>query len=553
MGHVQDKLKKSIAEAAAAPVDQVKLEHPAVEEHEDYSTNIALVLKGGRKLAEEISGRIEKGDLIEKVEIAGPGFINIRLKNEYLIGEREKVVEEKEAYGGSDLGKGKKVVVEYSSPNIAREFSVGHLRSTIIGQSLYNIYKLLGYEVIGDNHLGDWGTQFGKLMYMINEKRDEDLTLEKLQVWYVEFHQLAKERPELEAEGQKWFKRLEDGDARARDLWRKCVDISLAEFERIYKLLGVSIDNSYGESSYEGLMPEVIEEAKEKKVAKLSEGAWVIEVPGEEAPLILVKSDGGTTYATRDLATVKFRRKKWDPELMIYEVGGEQSLHFRQIFAAAQMLGYVRDGTSLIHTKHGLYLAPDGKKFSTRQGKTVKLEEVLEEAIDRAKKLGSETKEGATAVGIGAIKYFDLLHNVQSDIVFDWGKVMNLEGNSGPYLQYTFARTQSVLAKTQMSNVKCQIKNDLNYTLNTEELHILRYLYRFPEVVEEAARRYSPNLICNYLYELAQKFNTFYNQHSILSADNDYTKKFRLNLTKAVGQILKNGMGLLGITALEKM
>ena len=284
---------------------------------------------------------------------------------------------------------------------------------------------------------------------MIDNRRDKEITLENLQAWYVEFHELAKEKPELEEEGRKWFKLLEDGEEKARGMWKQCMEISLSEFDRIYSLLGVKIDNAYGESFYEGMMPRVIDEAKNKGVAKLSEGAWVIEIPGEPAPLILVKSDGGTTYATRDIATVLFRQEKWDPEKVIYEVGGEQTLHFRQVFKAAQLLGYVTDINSLIHTKHGLYLAPDGKKFSTRGGKTIRLENVLLEAVERAKKMGSDNETGARAVGIGAIKYFDLMHNIQSDIVFDWEKIMNLEGNSGPYLQYTYARTQSVLAKSE--------------------------------------------------------------------------------------------------------
>ena len=542
---VRGRLLKIIASAAGVDEGQVKLEHPEVEEHGDYSSNVALTLKGGRQLAEVIAEKIKPDEVVERVEVAGPGFINIKLREEFFIGELDRMDEN---YGSSDIGRGKRVVVEYSSPNIAREFGVGHLRSTIIGQALYNFYQFLGYEVIGDNHLGDWGTQFGKLLYMIDQKRDDELSLEKLQSWYVEFHQLAKEKPGLEEEGRKWFKRLEDGESVARELWRKCMEISLAEFERIYRLLGVKIDNVYGESFYENLMPEVIAEAKKKKVARLSEGAWVIKIPGESAPLILVKSDGGTTYATRDLATVKFREEKWHPELVIYEVGGEQTLHFRQVFKAAQMLGYVPNVDSLIHTKHGLYLAPEGRKFSTRGGRTIKLEEVLMEAVDRAKKLGNETKDGAKAVGIGAIKYFDLMHNIQSDIVFDWEKVMNLEGNSGPYLQYTFARTQSVLAKSQIQNSKLQ-----NPSPNKEELAILRWIYRFPEVVEEAARRYAPNLVCTFLYELAQRFNTFYNQHSILSADSPSVISFRLGLTKAVGQVLKNGLTLLGIEALERM
>jgi len=251
------------------------------------------------------------------------------------------------------------------------------------------------------------------------------------------------------------------------------------------------------------------------------------------------------------------RKKDWQPVVkMIYEVGIEQTLHFQQVFEVAKQLKLVDMGVELYHTRHGLYLNVDGKKFRTREGGVVKLEKVLDEAIDRAKKLGSETREGAKAVGIGAIKYFDLMHNVQSDIVFDWEKVMNMDGNSGPYLQYTYARTQSVLVKSQIPNPKSQINSNSqlpSYNPNKEELAILKWIYRFPEVVEEAAVRYSPNLVCNFLYELAQRFNTFYNQHSILSAGDDELIVFRLRLTTAVGEVMKNGLLMLGIQPLKKM
>ena len=279
---------------------------------------------------------------------------------------------------------------------------------------------------------------------------------------------------------------------------------------------------------------------------------------------MLLKSDGGTTYATRDLATVKFRQARWHPDLVIYEVGAEQALHFRQVFAAAEMLDYVSDRHSLIHTKHGLYLDTDGKKFATRKGKTIKLEEVLNEAIERAKKLGNSDTPTAQAVGIGAIKYFDLLHSVHSDIIFDWDKIMALDGNSGPYLQYTYARTRSVLAKANNAPSDLPLKSSHWLTsravrggrqgeLYSEELAVLRWIYRYGEVVEEAATRYAPNLVCNFLYELAQRFNSFYNKCSILSAQYSEQKEFRLAMTKSVGEVLKSGLNLLGIEALEHM
>ena len=555
MQSVKAHLLSVIARAAGVEPGQIHLEHPEVENHGDYSSNIALILKGGRPLAEKIAGVITPDEIIEKAEVAGPGFVNIWLQKSYLVKELQRVLKENDGYGRSDDGKGKRVIIDYSAPNIAKRFGIGHLRSTIIGQAIYNLHRYLGYEVIGDNHLGDWGTQFGKLLYMIDREKPVELSLDLLEELYIRYHQQAESDKGLEEEARKWFRKLEEGDAIARELWKKCVDVSMGEFNRIYKLLGVRIDESYGESFYENKMGEVIEEAKAKGIARQSEGAWVIETPGIDAPLMLVKSDGGTTYATRDLATLKFRQKKWQPKKIIYEVGGEQTLYFRQVFAAARLLGYADKETELVHTRHGLYLSAGGKKFSTRKGDSIKLEEVLEEAIERARKLGNTDQ--AAVVGIGAVKYFDLMHQVQSDIVFDWEKIMNLEGNSGPYIQYTFARTQSVMGKVQNFSY-----NELSLyegQLHPEEETIIRWVYKFSEVVEESAGRYAPNLLANFLYELAQRYNTFYNKHSILTpqggteAELQRIRLFRLLLTEATGQVLKNGLNLLGIQAPERM
>lgn len=556
--HLQELIYKAVCEIAGVcvPAHLIPIEHPELEGHGDYSTNIALVMYKDVKskfetpldLAKKIVAQIKVGEELEKIEVAGAGFINFTLSPKYLTNVLAEISKHSEGFGASEEGQGKTVVVEYSSPNIAKPFGIGHFSSTIIGQALYNLYKFLGYKVIGDNHLGDWGTQFGKLMYMIDRAKTDDYSIENLEKLYVEFHKLTEADPTLEDEGRKWFKKLEDKDPAARAIWEKCVELSMAEFQRIYDLLDVKIDNAHGESFYEDLMPQVIAEAKQKGITHQSEGAWIIDIPGEKTPLMLVKSDGTTTYATRDLATVKYRKENWQPDLVIYEVGAEQTLHFRQIFAAAQMMGYVTDIHSLVHTRHGLYLDTDGKKFSTRKGKTIKLEEVLNEAIERASKLGSADKASAKAVGIGAIKYFNLMHSVQSDVVFDWEKIMTLEGNSGPYLQYTFARTQSVIKKSAGDKGA-----QGEYQPNPEEIAILRWIYRFEEIVAESAHRYSPNILSQFLYELAQRFNTFYNKHNILQADSESAKDFRLNLTSAVGQVLKNGLNLLGIKAPESM
>ena len=352
--------------------EDVVLEHPEDFAHGDYSTNIALKVPSPKfqvkfDLANEIANAIrEQGlpDFIAKIEVAPPGFINLWLQNEYLINQLLEVLKKREKYGSSKLGKGKTMVIDYSSPNIAKPFGVGHLRSTIIGQAIYNLYKFLGWRTIGDNHLGDWGTQFGKLIVAIRrwaKKPVSQLTVEDLEELYVKFHQQASKKLQLEDEARQWFKKLEEGDREARKIWKTCVEVSLKEFERVYKLLGIKIDYALGESFYEDKMPEVLKIAARKKIAKKSQGALVIDL--SEAglpPAMLLKSDGATTYLLRDLATIWYRKRRWQPDLYIYEVGADQKLHFQQLFLAAEKLGLGKL-SQFVHVPHGLIRFEEGK------------------------------------------------------------------------------------------------------------------------------------------------------------------------------------------------
>lgn len=567
---IADQIKKVLIDVTRIKNPQV--EFSSNEKFGDYSSNIAL--KNKDLNIDEIVEKISKAchsvvnnlDLPFTAEKVGR-FINFKLNNDILIGNLMQIDSQKEDYGKSKIGKKKTVIVDYSAPNIAKPFGIGHLRSTVIGQAIYNLYKYLGYTVIGDNHLGDWGTQFGKLLYMIDKTKTNDLSIENLEKMYVEFHTLAKDNPKLEASAREWFKKLEDNDTKARTIWKQCINISLNEFQRIYDLLGVKIDEAYGESFYEEEMKEMLKNPDIIKYLEIGENnSRIVKLPNIKTPLMFLKSDGGTTYATRDLATLQFRQNKFKPNIVIYEVGIEQKLHFEQVFASAKLLKLIDDDCELIHTAHGLYLAPDGKKFSTRKGKTIKLEEVLTEAIDRARKLGQKEDQPAYAeatarqVGIGAIKYFDLMHSVQSNVIFDWEKIMNMEGNSGPYIQYTIARCNSVVEKNHkikksknQNNLK--IKNlelKINNPLSGEEENLLRKLAQFQEVIVIAAKTYSPNVLCNYLYELASKFNTFYNKYRILDSEEEKLI-LRLRLTSATAQVLKNGLKLLGIGSPEKM
>src|SRR4030042_1123181 len=312
-----------------------KLEATENPDFGDYSSNVALQSGSPKEKAEEIVGKLKiNKDLdkfVEQVEVAGPGFINLWLKKEVLVDNLRQIGTERGRYGTTDLGKGKTVIIDYSSPNIAKPFGIGHLRSTIIGQALYNLYAAIGYTVIGDNHLGDWGTQFGKLLYMIKLKNITDFDIAKLEELYVEFHKLAEADDALEEKAGEWFKKSEEGDGEAKSIWQKCVEASMEEFDRVYKLLGVKIDFAFGESYYESEMKQIMEDPIFKKhLSKGDDGALIINLAKEgiKVPLMFLKSDGATTYATRDLATIKFRVRKWDPDIMIYEVGAEQSLHF---------------------------------------------------------------------------------------------------------------------------------------------------------------------------------------------------------------------------------
>ncbi|PIS21314.1 arginine--tRNA ligase [candidate division WWE3 bacterium CG08_land_8_20_14_0_20_41_15] len=520
-------------------------------------------------LAESINNSISKGGLpsLSKVEAVMPGFLNFFLSADFYLSELNLVLKEKEKFGSSKIGAGKRVVIDYSAPNIAKPFGIGHLRSTVIGQSLYNIYKFSGFSVVGDNHLGDWGTQFGKLIYAIKTWGDaQEIAknpISELTRLYVLFHEEAQKNPSLEDEGRAWFKKLEDGDKEALTLLKQCTDWSMKEYDRVYDLLGVKIDYAYGESFYQDKMGEIVELAKKKGLAKESEGALVVFFDeGEKmSPLILQKSDEASTYATRDLATIKFREKEFGPlERIIYEVGSDQLLHFRQLFLVAKLLGLAK-GTELIHVAHGMMRFKDGK-MSTRSGKTILLDEVLSGAVERARKIVEskspdistrEKEEIAKTVGIGAIKYNDLAQDPKTEVLFDWGKVLNLEGNSGPYLQYTYARAKSVLRKSNGYLVLGTGKNKLkDISLSPDEHNILRHVVKYPMVVTSAAECYSPNLIANYLFELASLFNAFYNNVSISKSEGE-TRDFRLALTEAVSIILKSGLGLLGIEVLERM
>ncbi len=595
---LQDTISTALKELNIPVPAELHFEHPANSAFGDYSSNVAMVVlgkkrqdvstikdsalstyKSPRELSEAIVGQLtlqlqksENKD-IKSITVAGPGFINFTFSDEFLIHQATELTQDTQK-GIENTGHSQAVVVEFSSPNIAKPFTVGHLRSTIIGDAVANLLEVTGHKVFRDNHLGDWGTQFGKQIYAIKAwGNEEDLDksaepVKDLVNLYIKFHQEAETKPELEEEGRKWFKKLEEGDPEARRLWQKCIDWSLKEFKRIYGTLGVTFTenngNGYGESFFEDKMGEVISELKSKKLLSDSQEAQVVFYPDEKyPPLMIIKKDGATLYATRDLATDKFRLNHYGADVkVINEVGAEQSLYFQQLYELERMLGWYKPGQR-IHVKHGHFRFND-KKMSTRKGNVIWLNDVLVEAEKRAAALATEkeAKNDASTnaiIGIGALKWNDLKRSSVLEVVFDWDEMLALQGNSGPYMQYAYARCMSVLSKAKAQGILNEPfpwqDSMEGYQLNEEEKAVLRLLYRFNEVVQQAATELAPHHLATYLFELAQSYNAFYNKHSILGKNGagDEHTELRLLLTQCTADVIHKGLELLGIKTLEKM
>lgn len=593
-----------------------QIDTPTDLSHGDYTTNVALIAakeigKPPRALAEEIVSTINKqlSTLkLEKVDVAGPGFINFWVTKEALLGNLIRHAGENPTAGAEDtrmtlpnIGKGKTVIVEFSSPNIAKPFTIGHLRSTIIGDAIANLLEAVGYAVKRDNHIGDWGTQFGKQMYAIKTWGDEaaieqsENPVKALVDLYIKFHEEAEKNPQLEDAARDWFKKLEDGDPEARRLWEKCIAWSWKEFAQIYDVLNVHFTENngrgYGESFFEDKMQPVIAELTAKDMLREGkEGASMVFFPDDSKlpPLMILKKDGTTLYSTRDLATDKFRLEKYGKDItIINEVGAEQSLYFQQLYMLESMLGWY-EKRQRVHVKHGLYRFKD-EKMSTRKGNVIWLEEVLEEAQKRAFALSKreipaskeaksfstddisigknsetarehkmnigEINKTARQIGIGALKWNDLKRSSHEDIVFDWETILSMEGNSGPYMQYTYVRTQSVLRKAEEAEGLGQSAEGREFmaeSMEPEEVLLLRLLYKFDETIIDAAEKYSPNILCLYLFTVAQQFNVFYQASPILKAS-DEKREFRLALTSATGVVIKKGLSLLGIKTPKRM
>ena len=561
---------KSLHNAAKAAgfevqLDQIQLDKTKTLDHGHFATNLAMILvkKVGqtpRELAQSIVDNLDS-NLIQKAEVAGPGFINLFIEQKFYTENCHQLIKKAEFL--LKIDEEKTIVIDTSHPNIAKPMGVHHLMSTIIGESIKHIYSQQGWKVIGDNYLGDMGTQFGKLMYAIkvwgNQEQIEKDPITELQKLYVKFHNEAEDDESLDDEGRSEYKRFEDGDMEARKMWEKIVRWSLAEIQPLYDRLGVQFDVMHGESFYEDKMAPLLEKGRKEGVIIDGEGgAWIVPAQDpEDIPVLLKKSDGATLYATRDVARIKYWEDTWHPDLMVNVVDQAQAFYFKQLFYAQEKLHLTH--AENIHVSFGRMSFKDGK-MSTRKGNIILLNEVLDEAEQRAFKLVKEKAQGlneieekelARKMGINSVKYSILSPSRTTNIVFDWGKMLSFEGNSAPYLMYTLARAKSVLRKPGMT-----VKEVENYELQAEtdaERQVILQLMMYPDVLSRAVEEFKPNHVANYLYQLAQDYNHFYSGNSILKAENEALKKSRLLMTATAVQVMELAFEALGLESLERM
>ena len=544
----------SVEDAAAA------VEIPAKKEMGDFAYPCFRLAKVFRKappmIAAELIEKIEKPAFIAKMQVVG-AYINFFVdKSVYAEQVLSAVLEQKESYGKSDMGAGKTVVIDYSSPNIAKPFHVGHLRSTVIGNAIYKIHEELGYHCEGINHLGDWGTQFGKLIVAYKKWGSKE-AVEKDGIQELKFHDEAEKHPELKMddEARLWFVKMQEGDEEALTLWKWFYDISIKEFERVYEMLGVKFDAYTGESFYNDKMDAVVQELKDKNLLKESEGAMIVDLEDKNMPpCLIIRKDGGTLYATRDITAALYRKKTYNFDKCIYLTALDQNLHFAQWFEVIHKMGYdwYKD---LIHVPFGL-VSLDSGKLSTRHGHVVLMEDLLNQACAETKRIIEEKnpnlenkEEIAKQVGIGAVIFNDLYNTRIKDVVFSWERMLNFDGETGPYVQYTHARACSILKRAGEPDF-----SDIHFEALSDEasLDVCKLLEAFPDKIKDAAAKLEPSVVTRHLVAIAQAFNKFYHDNPILSSEPE-VRQARLAVVFSVKTVLKKGLALLGIEAPEQM
>ena len=549
----------------------------------DYQSNALMSLAKARKmnprqLATDVLAKLDVSEICEKVEIAGAGFLNFRLKNSELIKTLESATRGEHLFFDK-FSQPKTVVIDFSSPNVAKPMHVGHIRSTGIGDALQRTLRLLGHKIISDNHIGDWGTQFGKLLLgwktILNRAELERGAIAELERLYKIINAECDANPARLEEAKSELVKLQAGDAENISIWKEMIALSQKQFDEIYSRLGVKFNVTLGESFYNPQLGEVVSDLLAKKIARESEGAagvfsdgnlppkedpFLVNRDGEWVadPALVRKSDGGFNYMTTDLATIDYRLKKWSPDEIVYVVDDRQSPHFKKLFLSfARWQPDAAKKVKLVHVGFGKILGEDGKPFKTRSGDTVKLGKLLDEAEERAFKIVSEKspelpeeqrKEIARVIGLGAVKYADLLPNRQSDYIFSWDKMLALQGNTAPYLQYAYARIRSIFRKVESRNTNAEIK-----LAAPEELTLAKHLLNFGLSLEAVAEEFRPNYLCNFLFELAGKFTSFYENCPVLKAEDETTCNSRLALCNLTARVLKQGLETLGIETVEQM
>ena len=539
------------------------IEVPPNKEMGDFAFPCFRLAKVFRKapnmIAADLAESIEAKDEISKVMPLG-GYVNFFVNKSQLAENVIKdVLTKKENYGHSDLGQGKAVVIDFSSPNIAKPFHIGHIRTTVIGNALYKIYDSQGYNVVRVNHLGDYGTQFGKLIVAFklwgSKEAVEANPIPELLKLYIQFHDEAEKKPEMEDEARAWFTKLENGDEEAKALWQWFRDESLKEFARVYDLLDIEFDSYAGESFYSDKMDTVIEQIKEKGLLQESQGTNVVDLEEYNMPPALItKNDGSTLYMTRDLAAAIYRKNTYDFDKCIYVVGSQQALHFQQLFKVLELMGF-EWSKDLIHVPFGMVALEEGT-MSTRKGRVVFLEDVLKQAIEKTKETvlsknpnAKNVDEISKQVGVGAVVFQELSNSRVKDYTFSWERTLSFEGETGPYVQYTHARCCAVLRKANE-----EVTTDINYDLlsDGDAAEVLKVIGSFNKSILSAMRRNEPHIVTRFVLDLAQAFNKFYHDNPILVEDEEL-RKARLALVAGTRQTLENGLGILGMHAPERM
>ena len=569
-------IEKALPEEAGLTKEQVSeiVEVPQDSKMGDYAFPCFRLAKALRRspqdIAKDLAEKIAGGEIFDKVEPVN-AYVNMFVaKGDMSKSTLSAVIGKDRGYGTSDMGEGKTVIVEYSSPNIAKPFHIGHIRSTVIGHSIYKIYEALGYKMVRINHLGDYGTQFGKMISAYrrwgNKEDVEREPIKTLLEYYTKFHEEAEKDPSLEEEAREIFAKLEKGEPEEMELWQWFRDESLKEFSRVYEMLGIEFDSYAGESFYSDKMPRHEKELEESGILQESRGAKIVDLEDKGLGVALIKkSDGSSIYITRDIAAAIYRKETYDFYKNIYVVASQQSLHFQQLFAILNMMGYKECAEGCVHVPFGLVRLEEGT-MSTRHGRVVFLEDVLNAAVEKTREIiveknpdADNVDEIASQVGIGAVVFNELSNNRIKDYVFKWDQVLNFDGETGPYVQYTHARCASLIRRAGEETV-AKAKDfalkgeglDTSFLTGDAAHELITLIYNYPEVVKQAGERYEPSVVTRHIIDIAQAFNRFYHDEHIITEDQE-EKTAKIALVMATKIVIRNGLALLGVHAPERM